>query len=478
MESKKSTYWCFFYLPLTEYFYNETMRQIKIPYHSDSSYYYERIRHLDWPVFIDSCFQPERPKNPLVRYDLLTGQPFKKIIEKDGCSVLLSRDDEKTSSLDPSVLLKKEMENLQINDSSLPFTGGAIGFLAYEKNNVSSKNTLIPKFHFGIYDWAITVDHFKSEAFIVSAEMDSNTLAIINDLLIRLSEKKLPYQSSKFLCKSSLFSKSLFREYEKNFKQVNKYLIAGDCYQVNLSLKWQVETEGDSWDFYKKFRSINQSPFMAYLAYDNFEILSGSPERFITCEGRNVITRPIKGTKPRGSSKDEDVKNKDILINSKKDQAENLMIVDLLRNDLGINCETGSISVEELFKLEIYPNVYHLVSTISGKLKKDSTVFDLFFDAFPGGSITGAPKKRAMEVIDELENHARDFYCGSVAIFSFNNRMDSNIGIRSMVHKDNLMHIYSGGGLTIASDAQDEYAEIMQKLGNIQKTIEYFNGQL
>jgi len=137
---------------------------------------------------------------------------------------------------------------------------------------------------------------------------------------------------------------------------VNKYLIAGDCYQVNLSLKWQVETEGDSWDFYKKFRSINQSPFMAYLAYDNFEILSGSPERFITCEGRNVITRPIKGTKPRGSSKDEDIKNKDILINSKKDQAENLMIVDLLRNDLGINCETGSISVEELFKLEIYEN--------------------------------------------------------------------------------------------------------------------------
>ena len=195
------------------------MRQIKIPYHSDSSYYYERIRHLDWPVFIDSCFQPERPKNPLVRYDLLTGQPFKKIIEKDGCSVLLSKDDEKTSSLDPSVLLKKEMENLQINDSSLPFTGGAIGFLAYEKNNVSSKNTLIPKFHFGIYDWAITVDHFKSEAFIVSAEMDSNTLAIINDLLIRLSEKSSHINPANFYVKVAFLVRASFGSTKKTLNR-------------------------------------------------------------------------------------------------------------------------------------------------------------------------------------------------------------------------------------------------------------------
>ena len=329
---------------------------------------------------------------------------------------------------------------------------------------------------FGIYDWAIVVDHFLSKAFLISSENDLNTKLLWQDLLKSLNENNQTYDQEFFLCKGNLFKEDHYKDYTKNFANVKNYLINGDCYQVNLSLKWQVETEGDSWNLYKKFRSINQSPFMAFMAYDDFEILSGSPERFITCNNSHVTTRPIKGTKPRGNSIAEDKKNKDILINSQKDQSENLMIVDLLRNDLGINCETGSILVDELFKLEIYPNVYHLVSTISGKLKQGSTNFDLFFDAFPGGSITGAPKKRAMQIIDELEAHARDFYCGSIAIFSFNNNFDSNIGIRSMLHKENMLHVYSGGGLTIASDVDDEFKEIQDKLGNIQKTIEFFRG--
>ena len=452
------------------------MLQINIPYHPNSTFYYEKVRHFDWPLFIDSCFQVSLPQNPLVRYDIIAAQPFKKIIEQDGGANLYNNDEVTFIATDPVKLLKKEMASFKVVDSELPFTGGAIGYVSYERNTISKKKNLIPKFMFGIYDWAIVVDHFLSKAFLISSENDVNTKLLWQDLLKSLNENNQTYDQEFFLCKGNLFKEDHYKDYTKNFANVKNYLINGDCYQVNLSLKWQVETEGDSWNLYKKFRSINQSPFMAFMAYDDFEILSGSPERFITCNNSHVTTRPIKGTKPRGNSIAEDKKNKDILINSQKDQSENLMIVDLLRNYLGINCETGSILVDELFKLEIYPNVYHLVSTISGKLKQGSTNFDLFFDAFPGGSITGAPKKRAMQIIDELEAHARDFYCGSIAIFSFNNNFDSNIGIRSMLHKENMLHVYSGGGLTIASDVDDEFKEIQDKLGNIQKTIEFFRG--
>jgi para-aminobenzoate synthetase component 1 len=241
-----------------------------------------------------------------------------------------------------------------------------------------------------------------------------------------------------------------------------------------LSKKFEVNTEGDSWNFYKKFRDINKSPFMAYLLYDNFEILSGSPERFIKSQDGIVTTRPIKGTRARGLNKELDKKNAHELLNSVKDQSENLMIVDLLRNDLSMNCEVGSVKVDELFSIESYPNVHHLVSTISGILAKESNNIKLFSDSFPGGSITGAPKIRATEIIDELEEHSRDFYCGSVCYFSFHGSMDSNVAIRSMVHNDQKLYFYSGGGLTVGSNVDDEYQEIEDKVENIKQAINFF----
>mgnify|MGYP005723846981 FL=1 len=150
------------------------------------------------------------------------------------------------------------------------------------------------------------------------------------------------------------------------------------------------------------------------------------------------------------------------------------MIVDLLRNDLGVNCKSGSIKVDELFVVETYPNVHHLVSSVTGVLKDESSIYDLFKDAFPGGSITGAPKKRAMEIIDELEDHARDLYCGSIVYFSFDGQLDSNIAIRSMMHINNTLHFYSGGGLTIQSSVESEYKEIEDKVNNIKKTVLFF----
>lgn len=450
------------------------MFQVDIPYYNDSTLYYEKVRHLEWAVFIDSCYQGDREPNVLSRYDIVTAQPFIKVIDHEDGTQVFYHDENKIYNRDPSEVLKNEMMSFQLPESNLPFNGGAIGFSSYERNKISSKKNIIPKFVFGIYDWAIIVDHFSKKAFLVSAENDIKTDLIIREILDRINDPSINCKEKKFVCKDNLFKEDFYQHYKKNFNKVKKYLINGDCYQVNLSLKYKVETDGDSWVFYKKFRQINQSPFMAYMSYDDFALLSGSPERFINCQNGKVTTRPIKGTKPRGNNPKKDKINKQNLLNSDKDQSENLMIVDLLRNDLGINCETGSIKVDELFKLESYPNVYHLVSSISGKLRSDSNIYNLFCDAFPGGSITGAPKKRSMEIINDLESHSRDFYCGSVAFFSFDKKLDSNIAIRSMLHKDNTLHIYSGGGLTIASELDDEYEEIKDKLGNIKDTIKFF----
>ena len=257
---------------------------------------------------------------------------------------------------------------------------------------------------------------------------------------------------------------------------VMEFLKEGDCYQINLSKQYKVLVDGDSWQFYKVFRNLNKSRYMAFLDFSDFEILSGSPERFIEVRDDDVVTRPIKGTKARNKDPQQDQINAEALKKSIKDQSENLMIVDLLRNDLSKNCDIGSIKVSELFELESYPNVHHLVSTIKGKLKTESSMIKLFSDSFPGGSITGAPKIRAMEIIKELEDHNRELYCGSVVYFSFNRSMDSNIAIRSLFRKKDELYFYSGGALTIASNDLDEYQEIEDKVRNIKKTINFFKG--
>jgi len=444
-----------------------------ITYYSDSSYYFEKIKHLDWPVFLDSCYQKDKPQSKYARFDIIAANPFIKITAKSGITSVSDRNGNhhhKQPSLD---VLSDLMNQYQKPSCSFPFVGGAIGYCSYELNLKSAKKNTIDTMMMGIYDWAVIVDHFKKKTYIVSMLLDSKTELFIGKLVDIFKEDKDNFDL-KFKIKTSVSDNLSFIDYKNKFDKVMSYINAGDCYQINLSKKFEVDTAGDSWYFYKKFRDINKSPFMAYLLYDDFEILSGSPERFIKSQDGIVTTRPIKGTRARGSNKELDKKNANELLNSIKDQSENLMIVDLLRNDLSINCEVGSIKVDELFSIESYPNVHHLVSTISGILKKESNNIKLFSDSFPGGSITGAPKIRATEIIDELEEHSRDLYCGSVCYFSFDGSMDSNVAIRSMVHKDQKLHFYSGGGLTVGSNVVDEYQEIEDKVENIKQTINFF----
>jgi len=445
----------------------------ELSYYSDSSYYFEKIKHLEWPVFLDSCYQKDKLQSKYARFDIISANPFIKITAKSGVTSVSDSNGThkyKHPSLD---VLSSLMEQYQKPSCSFPFVGGAIGYCSYELNLKTAKKNTIDTMAMGIYDWAVIVDHFKKKTYIVSMLLDSKTESFVGKLVGIFNEDKDNF-TFEFKIKTLVSDNLPFIDYKNKFDRVMNYINAGDCYQINLSKKFEVDTAGDSWSFYKKFRDINKSPFMAYLLYDDFEILSGSPERFIKSQDRIVTTRPIKGTRPRGSNKELDKKNANELLNSIKDQSENLMIVDLLRNDLSMNCEVGSIKVDELFSIESYPNVHHLVSTISGILKKESNNIKLFSDSFPGGSITGAPKIRATEIIDELEEHSRDLYCGSVCYFSFDGSMDSNVAIRSMVHKGHKLHFYSGGGLTAGSNVNDEYQEIEDKVENIKQTINFF----
>ena len=253
---------------------------------------------------------------------------------------------------------------------------------------------------------------------------------------------------------------------------IKKYISDGDCYQVNYSQNFSAKYDGDPWDIYKDIRKLNPAPYSSFFSFDNKYIISSSPERFISINNNCVQTKPIKGTLKRLPDPKEDFSQIDILKNDEKNLAENLMIVDLLRNDLSKCCMLGTVKVSKLFEIESYASVHHMVSTIEGKLEKNNTSIDILEACFPGGSITGAPKKRSMEIIDELENRNRGVYCGSIGYFDENNNMDTNICIRTIMLTKNTINFAAGGGIVHDSNPEDEYYESLEKVSIF---IKYFS---
>ena len=255
--------------------------------------------------------------------------------------------------------------------------------------------------------------------------------------------------------------------YTAAFKRVQRYIRAGDCYQVNLAQRFAAPAKGDPWSAYCRLRELNPAPFSAYLKTPFGEVLSSSPERFLSLRHGQVETRPIKGTRPRGANAADDAALRQVLSESEKDRAENLMIVDLLRNDLGRVCRPGSIQVPALFATETYASVHHLVSTVRGELRHDEDAVSLLRACFPGGSITGAPKIRAMQIIEELEPHRRGVYCGAIGYLGFDGAMDTNIAIRTIVHSRGEVRFWAGGGLVFDSDSEQEYRETFDKASRL-----------
>jgi para-aminobenzoate synthetase component 1 len=263
--------------------------------------------------------------------------------------------------------------------------------------------------------------------------------------------------------------------YAAAFERIQHYIREGDCYQVNLAQRFAAHAEGDAWQAYRRLRAINPAPFSAYLSFPFGQILSASPERFLRLRNGQVETRPIKGTRPRNASPASDRALAEELRQSTKDRAENLMIVDLLRNDLGKSCEPGSIRVPALFAVESFATVHHLVSTIEGRLAPGMDALDLLRGCFPGGSITGAPKLRAMQIIEELEPNRRGVYCGSIGYIGYDGAMDTNIAIRTLVYSEGCLRFWAGGGIVSDSDLDAEYQETFDKAAAMLRLMEEFS---
>lgn len=352
--------------------------------------------------------------------------------------------------------------------SNIPFHSGWIGYLAYPKveSDRPSKN---PQAEFNYYPWCICLSHIDGTLHLLG-KPDQSAIAAF-EYLSSLDDDITASQTD-FRCTGfkPLWQKT---DYQAAFNKVQDYLISGDCYQINLTQAFTSEYQGQVLDtLLPLYKSLNPS-FGCYFKGENCELISVSPERFISIDHQGRIeAKPIKGTIKRSESTQEDLSLINDLKQSKKNQAENLMIVDLLRNDLSMSAKAGSVKVDKLFELETHPNVHHLVSTISANLDTHTSVKDAICHAFPGGSITGAPKKRAMEIIEELEAQPRSLYCGSFGYFSDTGNADFNILIRSLEFRDNTITCWGGGGITVESDCDEEYEESLTKIRRIMDTLE------
>lgn len=442
----------------------------ELPYPDSVFDLFERISDLPWPVLLDgfgSC-------------DILCASPFATLVAKGGHTEIADGTGSTGSLENPFDLVRQKLHPLS-EASGLPFTGGAIGYFGYDLglalHDIPSgkEDSGIPDLAVGIYDWAVIVDHAKRTAHLASDFRDPKTPGIWDELKTRFSLPARRNPENAFRLKAALKISPDFEKYALAFEKIKHYIASGDCYQVNLAQQFEAPFEGDPWLLYRNLRKSSHAPFSAFLSNPYCQVLSASPERFLKVDRGHVETKPIKGTRPRAIDPGDDEALADALRTSEKDRAENLMIVDLLRNDLGKVCETGSVRVEKLFEIEHFASVHHLVSTITGKLDAGNDAVSLLQSAFPGGSVTGAPKIRAMQIIEELEPFRRGLYCGAIARIGFDGGMESSIAIRTMVASSGRIRLWAGGGLVADSKLDAEYQEIRDKakalLGLVESTL-------
>lgn len=444
----------------------------------DAEKLFSLLAHRPWSVWLDSG----ESHSDDAKHDVFACEPAVTLVTRGKLTEVAGDTCYRVSPRDPMELLRFEL-NRRSSDSNgsekawLP--GAAIGYFAYDlgrrfESSLGDKSSgVLPDMSVGLYDWLIVRERKTGEAQIIGANDSSSVLRQIaywrNRFNTELSESS--FQSSIHVEQEPLPDLT-FDEYAQGFERVRHYLTEGDCYQVNLTQRFQATVSGDPWALYRRLRNINPAPFSAYLNYPWAQVLSASPERFLSVKSGVVETKPIKGTRPRSQDPQEDQRLAKELEQSSKDRAENVMIVDLLRNDLGRSCRYGTVSVPKLFEVESFATVHHLVSTVSGELREGLDALDLLRGCFPGGSITGAPKVRAMQVIDELESEAREIYCGSIGYIGYNGDMDTSIVIRTLLHQQGQVTYWAGGGLVIDSTLEEEYQETLDKGFAMQRVLQ------
>lgn len=453
-----------------------------INYYSNSADWFVQVRQLAMPIWLDSG----RPQSQYGRFDIISAAPALTLNTFGELTYVEHENHSEISQENPFELLKRHLPVHQPHLDEIPFCGGALGYFSYDLGRrleslpeLADKDISLPDMSIGIYPWAIVQDHQTQQAWLVTNQAlataynfleiyeicsDANQKARFHDLKQNFKSVKNQFIINSFESNLNVVG------YRSAIKKIQAYISAGDCYQVNFAQRFTAEFEGDTFAAYLTLRDSLPSPFSAYMELPQGTVLSLSPERFIKLEGDCAETKPIKGTIARGMTPEDDAANAKILESSRKDRAENLMIVDLLRNDLSKTCT--QVKVPELFKLQSFANVHHLVSTVTGRLKAGMSALDVLATSFPGGSITGAPKIRAMEIIEELEPVRRSIYCGSMGFISACGNMDTNIAIRTLICNENKMHCWGGGGIVDDSETEKEYQESIAKVKVLLETLE------
>jgi para-aminobenzoate synthetase component 1 len=427
------------------------------------------------PVLLHSADKSNR----FGRYDVLSADPVQRVQWTKG---YMTVGEHRLATADPLHTLGEQQDsfcqqlktNADLESVTPPFSAGFLGYFGYplhqsleQQQPAPTDPTGLPELQGGFYDWSIVTDHWRRTTCLVT-----DTKARQQQVLAWLDEPKIEAIPNQML---GLLPSSTNADYQAAFDQVQDYLAAGDCYQVNLAQHFCAKFTGDPWQLYQHWCQQQAAPFSAYLDFstpgdDPTVLLSLSPERFLEIENRRATVCPIKGTAARGLDAKQDDELAAQLRASDKELAENLMIVDLLRNDLGRICDIGSVEVTHLFELLKFSNVQHLVSTITGNLSSATSVMQAFKALFPSGSITGAPKIRAIDIINELEPVGRSVYSGSIGYWDRSGRFDSNVAIRTGLVTNGQAHLWGGGAIVADSSCDAELREIQQKVGRLLTT--------
>ena len=446
---------------------------------------FERLRHERPAFFLDSGMDLAN----LGRYSFIGIEPFLVLRSRGDITTVLGPQGREVRKGSPFRLLRDLLHTyaLDPSDYPTPLAGGAVGYFSYDLchfieqlPSTAVDDLQLPECCLALYDVILTFDHVENRAYLASSgfpvlEENSRTkraASRIREFKERLScmgsDPSLPDSSkagTQALPGAPLVLRSNFTkpDYLNAVEAAREYIAAGDIFQVNLSQRFEGDLPMPPYQLYRRLRAINPAPFAACLNFDELTVIGASPERFLKVTEDRVETRPMKGTRPRGKTAAEDESLALELQTSIKEKAENVMIVDLERNDLGRVCRFGSVKVRELWTLEKYATVFQLTSTVEGRLQEGKDRIHLLESCFPGGSITGAPKVRSMEIIDELEPTRRSVYTGSLGYLSFSGEMDLNIVIRTILAKENKAYLQVGGAITYDSGPEAEYEETMHK---------------
>ncbi len=448
---------------------NKDIQVQPITYQKDlAEHLFSQIESLPWAMMLRSASMQHVDS----RFDILVANPIATLVTYGLETTIQQPTGVTMSQEDPFTLVAQlQAQHLpdQVYHGELPFIGGALGYFGYDLGRrievlatQAQHDIAMPDMAIGLYEWAIVIDHQQQTACWVGVNLDNAQ---------RWFSSIVPAAKADFHLTRPWASNMSSADYHAKFEQIADYLLAGDCYQINLAQRFEAQYQGSEWLAYQQLEQSNLAPFSAFIRLPQGAILSVSPERFLQLKQGVVETKPIKGTRPRCTDPQQDQQQAEQLAQALKDQAENLMIVDLLRNDIGRVAKPGTVHVPKLFAIESFPAVHHLVSTIRAQLEDGYQATDLLRASFPGGSITGAPKIRAMQIIEELEPHRRSAYCGSIGYISRHGAMDTSITIRTLVTHQQKIYAWAGGGIVADSEWQAEYQETLDKLSRILPTL-------